>query len=185
MRSSKLRACFMGSLAIAVSASSALPAAANWTLTSDNNGRYVLSGSAAHADKLQAVCGPNGALSFSYIQASNWESVLGTIPMTLWTSTDDGPKHTMTVRAMKYGSTGVAYTNDSDKAAIYTALRDVRNALVTIHLGVDAQSYGVSWTDTSSAKDSTETTRRFARSCGINIDKAPPPANAWNPNDQR
>ena len=99
--------------------------------------------------------------------------MLGTIPMTLWTSTDSGPKHTMSVTARQFGEKGVAYTNDSDVAAIYTALRDMRNALVTIHLGVDAQSYGVSWSDTASAKDSTATTRNFARKCGIDIDKPP------------
>ncbi|MDQ0314288.1 hypothetical protein [Amorphus orientalis] len=163
----------------------ASPALANWTLTNEGGGSYVLSGAADHADTLRAECGPNGTLSFAYIQPGNWEDVLGTIPMTLWTSTDDGPKHTMKVTAKKFGENGVAYTNDSDMQAIYTALVDVRNALVTIHLGVEAASYGVSWTDTSSAKDSTATTREFARKCGINIDKPPPPANAWSPNDQR
>lgn len=157
-----------GSLAATVS-----PSLANWTLSSDGN-RHILSGAAAHGDSLRAECGPNGALSFAYIQSSSWESVLGTIQMTLWTSTDSGPKHTMPVTAKKFGDNGVAYTNNSDLGGIYAALRDVRNALVTIHLGVDAPSYSVSWTDTSSAKDSTETTRRFARLCGIDIDKLPP-----------
>mgnify|MGYP003148355999 FL=1 len=80
----------------------------------------------------------------------------------------------MSVTARQFGEKGVAYTNDSDMAGIYTALRDMRNALVTIHLGIDAASYGVSWTDTASAKESTPTTIRFARGCGIDIDKPPP-----------
>lgn len=154
----------------------ATPSLANWSLTSDGNGSYTLTGAADRADTLQAQCGPGGKLSFSYIQPGNWEAVLGTIPMTLWTSTDSGPKHTIAVTARQFGEKGVAYTNDSDIAGIYVALQDMRNALVTIHLGIDAQSYGVSWTDTASAKDSTATTRNFARKCGIDIDKPPPAA---------
>ncbi|WP_018699487.1 hypothetical protein [Amorphus coralli] len=150
------------------------PAAADWTLTSDGNGSYTLKGEADRGDSLQAECAPGGKLSFAYIQPGNWESVLGTIPMTLWTSTDSGPKHTMTVTARQFGQKGVAYTNDSDLESIYTALRDMRDAMVTIHLGIDAKSYGVAWTDTASAKDSTKTTRNFARGCGIDIDKLPP-----------
>lgn len=164
---------FAGAVGLGAVLLSATPSLANWTLTSDGNGSYTLTGAADRADSLQAQCGPGGKLSFSYIQPGNWEAVLGTIPMTLWTSTDSGPKHTMSVTARQFGEKGVAYTNDSDVAAIYIALQDMRNALVTIHLGVDAQSYGVSWTDTASAKDSTETTRTFARKCGLNIDKPP------------
>mgnify|MGYP003123338734 CR=1 FL=1 len=160
---------------------SATPSLADWSLASDGNGGYTLTGSAERADSVQAQCGPGGKLSFSYIQPGNWEAVLGTIPMTLWTSTDSGPKHTMSVTARQFGEKGVAYTNDSDVAAIYVALQDMRNALVTIHLGVDAQSYGVSWTDTASAKDSTVTTRAFARKCGIDIDKPPAAPSAAAP----
>ncbi|MGX1308836.1 hypothetical protein AB7M35_003594 [Amorphus suaedae] len=167
-----------GAAALGAVLLSATPSLADWSLTSDGNGGYTLTGAADRADTLQAQCGPGGKLSFSYIQSGNWEAVLGTIPMTLWTSTDSGPKHTMNVTARQFGEKGVAYTNDSDIAAIYIALQDMRNALVTIHLGVDAQSYGVSWTDTASAKDSTETTRTFARKCGINIDKPPAAAPA-------
>lgn len=169
-----------GAAALGTVLLSATPSLADWTLKSDGNGTYTLTGEADRADSLQAQCGPGGKLSFAYIQPGNWEAVLGTIPMTLWTSTDSGPKHTMSVTARQFGEKGVAYTNDSDMAAIYVALQDMRNALVTIHLGVDAQSYGVSWTDTASAKDSTATTRNFARRCGIDIDK-PPPAPAAAP----
>jgi hypothetical protein len=164
---------FAGTAVLGAVLLSATPSLADWSLASDGNGTYTLTGAADRADSLEARCGPGGKLSFAYIQPGNWEAVLGTIPMTLWTSTDSGPKHTMTVTARQFGEKGVAYTNDSDVAAIYTALRDMRNALVTIHLGVDAQSYGVSWTDTASAKDSTPTTRSFARRCGIDIDKPP------------
>ncbi len=160
------------------------PAAASWDLTV--NGRVafgktapppaapdgaiaVLTGTLGDGDLFRAVCTEAGKVAFSYVQSGKWLPVLAEVAFTLTVHADGGHPVPITTRPRNAGDGFVAYENDHDQAAVGAVLQNFVNAIRTIELDVEANTYGVKWTNVASAKNSTVTTQRFARACGVGL----------------
>lgn len=165
------------------------PAAASWTTQLadatpvDARGRPVkdaptagppgkiatVVGTLHDGDMFRATCDEKGTAVFAYVQPGRWIPVLADVDFTLTVKADGAHPVTLTARPRRLSDDLVAYVNDKDEDAIEAVLQNFVDALRTIELDVEAKGYGVKWTNVASALNSTVTTQRFARACGIDL----------------
>lgn len=163
----------VGAMVALVLALGAGPALAAWTVQEKENlfsggTEIVVLGIASRNNSLYLSCSSPNDVSLSFIERTNTSDWISDIYAKLAVKTQSGDRHLFDVISYIHNSDYIGFRIDFSAAPV-GLLRDLREAVGKISLGLQIQAIDYEWSGTLSSRGSTRAMTKMGEVCAIDL----------------